>query len=114
MTRMSSRASQQRCVRQSLLRLVRAARLLACLLPMPELPAHEAPWTDRHDPTHRVDVRDQLDAKLSSLRAHGSQAGGGPRTLCLLLRLPRPLRARVLRYEYFRATHPDSSAADVP
>ena len=38
--------------------------------------------------------------------AHVSQAtdamGGDVRTLALILRLPRPLRRRALRYEWFR------------
>jgi hypothetical protein len=38
------------------------------------------------------------------MRAHASQTGGGrgPRTLTLLLRLPRPIARRVLGREWFR------------
>lgn len=53
--------------------------------------------------THQVDVRSELDAKLSALAAHTSQAtsDAGPRTLRLLLRLPRPLQLWVLGREWF-------------
>jgi LmbE family N-acetylglucosaminyl deacetylase len=71
---------------------------------MPELPDLTCAFTSRSDITHRVDVRAYLPAKLAALRAHASQAGGtdGLRTIALLLRLPPPLRARVLGAEWFR------------
>jgi LmbE family N-acetylglucosaminyl deacetylase len=90
--------------RQSIARAVAALRLLSRVTPMPELPDLTCAFTSRSDITHRVDVRAYLPAKLAALRAHASQAGGtdGLRTIALLLRLPPPLRARVLGAEWFR------------
>ena len=64
--------------------------------------------------THQVDVRPDLDAKLSALAAHASQATSddGPRTLRLLLRLPRPLQVLVLGREWF--VGPTSAGAGCP
>lgn len=90
--------------RELILRVTSVLRRLAVVVPVPRLPAMEQAYTARSDLTHRVDVRAHLDAKEQSLRAHASQAGGaqGVRTLALLLRLPRPLRRRVLGTEWFR------------
>lgn len=84
------------------------ARMLTVLRrlpgPMPELPGSDDVYTARAELTHRVDVRRQLPAKLASMRAHTSQTGGGPgpRTLALLLRLPRPLARSMLGHEWYR------------
>ncbi|GAA1807800.1 PIG-L family deacetylase [Nocardioides hankookensis] len=83
-------------------RVVRTLRHLSRVVPVPELPDTSRAFTARADLTHEVDVRAHLDAKLAALRAHASQAGGGPRTLALLLRLPKPLARRVLGREWFR------------
>ena len=79
-------------------------RRLGWLLPLPQLPDLGRAFTDRAELTHRVDVRRTLDAKRRSLRAHASQAtgDGGARTVALLLRLPWPVRGRVLGHEWFR------------
>ncbi|GAB3777060.1 PIG-L family deacetylase [Nocardioides ungokensis] len=79
-------------------------RRLAWVLPLPQLPDLSGAFTDRAELTHRVDVRRVLDAKRRSLRAHASQAtgDGGARTVALLLRLPWPVRGRVLGREWFR------------
>lgn len=66
--------------------------------------------------THQVDVRSDLDAKLSALAAHTSQATSddGPRTLRLLLRLPRVLQALVLGREWFVGPNPSGAVcADI-
>ena len=49
-----------------------------------------AAYTARPEITHRVDVRDHLDAKRAAMRAHASQAAGGTdtRTLAYCLRYP--------------------------
>ena len=54
--------------------------------------------------THEVDVRRHLGAKRAALEAHASQATGGrsPRTVALLLRLPRPVLGVALGREWFR------------
>ena len=85
---------------------VSVLRRLAWVLPIPELPDLSASYTSRDDLTHRIDVRDHIRSKEAAMSAHVSQrtdaAGGDLRTLALILRLPRPLRRRVLRYEWFR------------
>lgn len=55
--------------------------------------------------THRVDVRNHLDAKRASLSAHASQAVADDqtRTLAVLLRLPRPLFRALLGREFYVA-----------
>jgi LmbE family N-acetylglucosaminyl deacetylase len=60
-------------------------------------------WTPRSEITHRVDVRSQLPAKITSLRAHASQASadGTVRTLAVLTRLPGPMRTLLLGTEYY-------------
>ncbi len=83
-------------------RVVRVLRRLSTVIPMPELPDLGRAFTARADLTHEVDVRRHLGAKRTALAAHGSQAGGGPRTLALLLRIPRPLAGAVLGREWFR------------
>jgi LmbE family N-acetylglucosaminyl deacetylase len=81
-------------------------RRLGKVMTLPAVPDLSNSYTARTALTHRVDVRRQLRAKVGSLRAHASQstdeAGGDVRTLALLLGLPRPIRRRALRYEWFR------------
>jgi LmbE family N-acetylglucosaminyl deacetylase len=70
-------------------------------------------YTAPGDLTHRVDVRAYAAAKRAAMQAHASQAGGGDgaRTLALLLRLPRPVFARVLGREWF-VEHGRPAASD--
>jgi LmbE family N-acetylglucosaminyl deacetylase/membrane-associated phospholipid phosphatase len=53
--------------------------------------------------THRVDVRDHLDAKRAAMTAHASQRTGGtaPRSLAVYLRLPAPLFRLVFGHEWY-------------
>jgi LmbE family N-acetylglucosaminyl deacetylase len=53
--------------------------------------------------THRVDVRRYADRKRAALAAHTTQTSGGtgPRTVGVLLRLPRPVFRRVAGREWF-------------
>lgn len=86
--------------RSWLVRLVRLARPVERWLPGITLPSTDI-FCDPAEIGLRVDVRDQVDAKRAALRAHASQAGGGIRTVALLLALPRPIAARVIGTEYF-------------
>ena len=91
--------------REAIGRAVGWLRVLARVLPVPQLPDTREAFVPRAEITHVVDVRRHLAAKEAALRAHTSQASGAPgdvRTLALLLRLPRPLRRRVLGREWFR------------
>jgi len=90
--------------RDLLLRATHLLRRASAVLPMPDLPDLRTSFTPHRELTHRIDVRPQLGAKLAALRAHASQAGSddGVRTLGFLLRLPGPLRRRVLGTEWFR------------
>lgn len=89
--------------RRPLQRAVWLLRRLSWLAPGLVLPDFSAAYADPSLITHRVDVTDHLEAKRASLAAHASQATAdtGTRTLALLLRLPRPLFRRVLRYEWY-------------
>ncbi len=87
--------------RTALLPVLHALRRLARVLPLPRIPVDDEVFTARGDLTHRVDVRPHLGAKRAALAAHGSQQGGGPRTVALLLALPGPLARRVLGWEWF-------------
>ncbi len=85
-------------------RLFGLLRRVSRVVSLPALPDTSRAYTARADLTHEVDVRAHLDAKLASLRAHATQTTGGdrPRTLTVLLGLPRPLARRVLGREWFR------------
>lgn len=80
----------------------RAVRLVAWL---PGLHVRAADfrtaYTESCRITHEIDVRAQCTAKRQAMQAHVSQAGGGLRTLGLLLRLPGPLFRLVLGREWF-------------
>lgn len=60
-------------------------------------------FTPRHQITHVIDVRHLVDVKRDALRAHASQTSGGsvPRTVSVLLRLPRTLYRRWFGHEYY-------------
>ncbi|WP_418057403.1 PIG-L family deacetylase [Pimelobacter simplex] len=83
-----------------LVRLLRVARPLASRLPGLTLPGDDI-YSARRPALLRIDVRDRLAAKRAALAAHASQAGGGVRTIRLLLALPRPLARRLLGVEWF-------------
>jgi LmbE family N-acetylglucosaminyl deacetylase len=83
-----------------LVRLLRAVRPFSRVLPGLTLPG-DAIYTAREDVSWSVDVREQLDAKRAALAAHTSQAGGGVRTLALVLALPRPLARALIGTEWF-------------
>jgi LmbE family N-acetylglucosaminyl deacetylase len=55
------------------------------------------------DITHRVNVRDFIDQKQASMRAHSSQAtaDSGDRTLAAFLRIPKPIFTYVFGTEYY-------------
>ncbi|WP_300683190.1 PIG-L family deacetylase [Nocardioides sp.] len=97
--------------RDLLARAARALRRISALVPVPAMPELDHAFLPRSEITHRVDVRGHLSAKVASLRAHHSQSEGGTtvRTLALLLRLPGPLRRRVLGTEWFREVGRDPS-----
>jgi LmbE family N-acetylglucosaminyl deacetylase len=86
--------------------LLRAVSLLARI---PRLGRHfdaeplRSAYTERARLTHRVDVRRYADRKRTALAAHASQTSGGPgpRTVGVLLRLPRPLFRRLAGREWF-------------
>jgi LmbE family N-acetylglucosaminyl deacetylase len=106
-----ARAAQPLAVRRPLLleatidrtwlvRLFRVLRPLTRLLPGLTIPGDDI-YSPRGPALLRVDVRDRLAAKRAALAAHASQAGGGVRTLRILLALPRPLARRLLGVEWF-------------
>ncbi len=74
---------------------------LAHVVPMPQLPRSREVFTPSDSITHTINVGPQLGAKRAALRAHASQQGGGPRTISLLLALPRPVGNAVLGREWF-------------
>jgi LmbE family N-acetylglucosaminyl deacetylase len=63
-------------------------------------------FAGRGEITHRVSVRDFAAAKRAALASHSTQAtgGDGPRTVTLLLRLPRVLFGRICGTEWFIET----------
>lgn len=87
-------------------RVVRALQMLR-VLPAGTPVQHIDVWyAGRDEITHRVPVRAHAAAKRRALRCHASQATGGqgPRTVAILLRLPRPLFRRVCGTEWFIET----------
>lgn len=87
--------------RRLIVPVLRVLRLASRVVPLPWIPDGREIFASPELITHSVDVRHHLDAKLAALRAHGSQATGGPRTIDLLLRLPRPVSRLVLGREWF-------------
>jgi LmbE family N-acetylglucosaminyl deacetylase len=89
--------------RDTLLRVVRLLRRLPVLRRRWSMPALDRAYTPRAELTHELDVRPYLAAKRAALAAHASQAGAdtGIRTVAVLLRLPRPVFARVLGREWY-------------
>jgi LmbE family N-acetylglucosaminyl deacetylase len=90
--------------RDRLLAAVRLLRRARWLVPVPAMPDLRRAYTPAGQLTHCVDVRSQVRVKRACLAAHATQAEGGDsvRTVSLLLRLPGPLRRRVLGREWFR------------
>ena len=84
-----------------ILPVLRTLRLLARVLPLPQIPEARDIFAPADLITHSVDVTRYLDAKRAALRAHASQTTGGPRTVALLLRLPRVLSRLVLGREWY-------------
>ncbi len=82
---------------------VRLLSLIRWVLPGLSIPSAQNTYTARRDITHRIDIRDELPVKRAAIAAHVSQATApsGVRTLRLILKLPRPVFARVFRYEWF-------------
>ena len=63
----------------------------------------ERAFRARSEITHRVNVRDYIDEKRASMRAHSSQAtaDSGDRTLAAFLRIPKPIFTYVFGTEYY-------------
>jgi LmbE family N-acetylglucosaminyl deacetylase len=86
--------------------LLRGVSLLACL---PRLGRHfdttplQTAYSSPEVLTHAVDVRRYAARKRAALAAHATQSSGGPgpRTVSVLLRLPRPLFRLVAGREWF-------------
>jgi LmbE family N-acetylglucosaminyl deacetylase len=89
--------------RERLHRVVRLCARVPGLLDSVDPQDFATAFSRRADITHVIDVRDHLDAKREAMRAHASQATSdvGPRTLALLLRLPRPVFRAALGHEWF-------------
>jgi LmbE family N-acetylglucosaminyl deacetylase len=89
--------------RDLLLRGIRLASKVYRFPPEFDPTSFETAFSASADITHRVDVRDHLDAKRASMAAHASQATAddGDRTLAAFLRMPRPLFRRVFGTEYY-------------
>ena len=69
----------------------------------------------RREITHVIDVREYVQQKRASLRAHTSQASGGnvPRTVSLLLRMPESLYRRWFGHEYYVERGATSGATSI-
>lgn len=89
--------------RDPLVRMIRRFRWLASLYPGYDATMFDDAFTPLHQITHVIDVRHLIDIKRESLRAHASQTAGGgtPRTVAVLLRLPRWLYRRWFGFEYY-------------
>lgn len=89
--------------REMLRRIVRIAAKVPGVLDVSDARRFDVAFSPAASITHRVDVRADLDAKIAALAAHASQAtsDAGPRTLRLMLGLPRPLQRLVLGREWF-------------
>jgi LmbE family N-acetylglucosaminyl deacetylase len=95
--------------RSKLCAAVRWLRRIRWLVPGLDLPDFEKLFTGPQDLTHRIDVRDHVEAKRRAMAAHVTQAtaprsSGGSRdlrTFAFFLKLPRPVFRRALGTEWF-------------
>jgi len=89
--------------REPIVRAVRTAAALR-LTPKDFDPAEFAnAWTPKDEITHRVNVREFLNQKRNSLRAHASQASadGTVRTLGIIAKLPPKVLGSIMGTEYY-------------
>ena len=96
-----------------------ALRLFATLTRLsrgPQPVGRTSAYTPRGRLTHRVDGRRYASQKRAAMRAHVTQqtSGSGPRSLALLLRIPRPLFRLWLGHEWFveQGRKPDGPLLD--
>lgn len=84
-------------------RLMHAAGWLKKFVPEFDPTMFDDAFAAHREITHTIDVRDLIDVKRDSLRAHSSQASGGdvPRTITLLLRLPKCVYRKLFGKEYY-------------
>ena len=89
--------------RDPIVRMVRRFRWLAPFVRGYDASYFDDAFTPQHQITHVIDVRDLVDVKRDALRAHASQASGGttPRTVAVMLKLPRWLFRRWFGFEYY-------------
>lgn len=89
--------------RDRLVRLAHRFRFVRRLVKAFDPTMFDDAFTPEHQITHVIDVRDLIDVKRDALRAHASQTTGGsvPRTIAMLLKLPRVLYRRWFGYEHF-------------
>ena len=89
--------------RDALVRLTHAVSWLRFLLRGFDPTMFDDSFASRPAITHIIDVRHLVDVKRASLRAHASQASGGsvPRTVALLLGLPKSWYRRFFGHEYY-------------
>lgn len=84
-------------------RVLQAIRLLPASTPVQRI---DVWYAGREEITHRVPVRAHASAKRNALKCHASQTSGGrgPRTVAILLRLPRPVFRLICGTEWFIET----------
>ena len=104
--------------RQVVVGVVDRLRRVAGRLPLAPVWQLAEGFTARADIGYCVDVRRWTAVKRAALKAHSSQQQGGaaPRTITLLLALPRPLFRRVAGREWFGVVREDgpNPIADLP
>jgi len=86
--------------------IVKALRLVGTVYRFPpefDPTSFERAYRASAEITHRVNVRDYIDQKRASMRAHSSQAtaDSGDRTLAAFLRIPKPIFTYVFGTEYY-------------
>ncbi|MEY4348220.1 MAG: hypothetical protein RIS43_639 [Actinomycetota bacterium] len=71
-------------------------------------------FSARADIGYVIDIRRWISPKRASLRAHSSQATGGntPRTISVMLAIPRPIFAKLFCREWYRVVWKDKNAFD--
>jgi LmbE family N-acetylglucosaminyl deacetylase len=91
--------------RRALLRLARVLRFVPGLPPGFRPERLRDAFSPTAQITHRIDVREQLDAKRAAMAAHVSQTTGGTtrRALAVFLRLPQPIFGWIFGHEWYVA-----------
>lgn len=100
--------------RQTIARVLDWVRPLVRIIQAEEILKLADGFSARADIGYIVDIRRWISPKRASLRAHASQASGGstPRTISVMLAIPRPIFVKIFAREWYRVVWKKPNAFD--